>query len=172
GPRNLRRPSDYGRFGPSEPPHLGRPAWVAGPGAPCRSYPLEAMSIPDRTPDAPSDPPMAPRRPTVLRAHGDERLDDWYWLRERDDPDVIAYLQAENDFTTAAMADTAALQDELYAEIVARTQETDLSVPVRKGPWSYYSRTVEGRQYAIHCRRPAPPANRPDPAGAPDPAAP
>src|SRR5205807_5205418 len=109
-------------------------------------------------------PPMAPRRPTVLRAHGDERLDDWYWLRERDDPDVIAYLQAENDFTTAAMADTAALQDELYAEIVARIQETDLSVPVRKGPWSYYARTVEGRQYAIHCRRPAVP-------GGPEPAA-
>jgi oligopeptidase B len=112
---------------------------------------------------------MAPRRPIVLRAHGDERLDDWYWLRERDDPDVIAYLEAENAYTKAAMADTTALQDTLYAEIVARIQETDLSVPVRKGPWSYYSRTVEGRQYAIHCRRPAQPPGEPDPT---DPATP
>jgi oligopeptidase B len=125
------------------------------------------MSIPDRTPDAPAAPPTAPRRPTLLRAHGDERLDNWYWLRERDDPDVIAYLEAENAYTKAAMADTTALQDTLYAEIVARIQETDLSVPVRKGPWSYYSRTVEGRQYAIHCRRPARPTGE---AGPTDPA--
>ena len=122
------------------------------------------MAIPDHTPAAPPAAPMAPRRPTVLRAHGDERIDDWYWLRDREDPDVIAYLEAENAFTTAAMADSTALQDALYAEILARIQETDLSVPVRKGPWSYYSRTVEGRQYAIHCRRPAPPAGEPDPA--------
>jgi oligopeptidase B len=107
---------------------------------------------------------MAPRRPTVLRAHGDERLDDWYWLRERDDPNVIAYLEAENAYTKASTADTTAVQDTLYAEIVARIQETDLSVPVRKGPWSYYSRTVEGRQYAIHCRRPAQPTGEPGPA--------
>jgi oligopeptidase B len=106
---------------------------------------------------------MAPRRPSVLRAHDDDRLDEWYWLRERDDPDVIAYLEAENAYTKAAMADTSALQENLYAEIVARIQETDLSVPVRKGPWSYYSRTVEGRQYAIHCRRPARPLGEPDP---------
>jgi oligopeptidase B len=104
---------------------------------------------------------MAPRRPTLLRAHGDERLDEWYWLREREDPDVIAYLEAENTYTTAATADTAPLQDTLYAEIVARIQETDLSVPIRKGPWSYYSRTVEGRQYAIYCRRPAQPGDDP-----------
>ncbi len=106
---------------------------------------------------------MAARRPSVLRAHGDERADDWYWLRGRDDPDVLAYLEAENAYTTAVMADTTSLQDALYAEIVARIQETDLSVPVRKGPWSYYSRTVEGCQYAIHCRRPDRPTGEPDP---------
>jgi oligopeptidase B len=99
----------------------------------------------------------------VLQAHGDERLDEWYWLRERDDPEVIDYLEAENAHTKAVMANTSALQETLYAEIVARIQETDLSVPVRKGPWSYYSRTVEGRQYAIHCRRPARPPGEPDP---------
>ncbi|HEY1636642.1 MAG TPA: S9 family peptidase [Acidimicrobiales bacterium] len=121
------------------------------------------MSVPERKSDAAPAPPMAPRRPSVLRAHDDDRLDEWYWLRERDDPDVIAYLEAENAYTKAAMADTSALQENLYAEIVARIQETDLSVPVRKGPWSYYSRTVEGRQYAIHCRRPARPVGEPDP---------
>ncbi|TMM19679.1 MAG: S9 family peptidase [Actinobacteria bacterium] len=114
--------------------------------------------------DATPVPPVAPRRPTVLRAHGDERVDDWYWLRERDDPEVIAYLETENAYTRAMMADTVSMQEALYAEIVARIQETDLSVPVRKGPWRYYSRTVEGRQYAIHCRRPAEPAEPAEPA--------
>jgi oligopeptidase B len=113
------------------------------------------MSLPDSQPDAPPAPPTAPRRPTLLRAHGDERVDEWYWLRERDNPEVLAYLEAENSYTRAAMAATTVLQDALYAEIVARIKETDLSVPVRKGPWSYYTRTVEGRQYALHCRRPA-----------------
>ncbi|HWC39750.1 MAG TPA: hypothetical protein VG476_14525, partial [Acidimicrobiales bacterium] len=120
-------------------------------------------------------PPTAPRRPTVLRAHGDERVDEWYWLRERDDPEVLAYLEAENAYTRAAMAATTGLQETLYAEIVARIKETDLSVPVRKGPWSYYTRTVEGRQYAVHCRRPAadvPPGAEPadpvEPAADPD----
>jgi oligopeptidase B len=113
------------------------------------------VSIPESLPDSPPTPPAAPRRPTILRAHGDERVDEWYWLRERNDREVLAYLEAENAYTKAAMAPTTVLQDTLYAEIVARIKETDLSVPVRKGPWSYYTRTVEGRQYAVHCRRPA-----------------
>jgi oligopeptidase B len=121
------------------------------------------MSIPDPLPDTPLAPPIAPRRPTLLRAHGDERVDEWYWLRERADPDVLGYLEAENAYTDAVMADTASLRDALYAEIVARIQETDLSVPVRKGPWSYYSRTVEGRQYPIHCRRAVSPDPTPEP---------
>ncbi len=83
------------------------------------------------------------------------RIDDWYWLRDRDDPAVLAHLEAENAYTAAAMAPTGTLQEALYAEMVARIQETDLSVPVRKGPWRYYSRSVEGSSYGIHCRRPA-----------------
>jgi len=90
----------------------------------------------------------------VLEAHGDVRVDDWYWLRDKDDPAVIAHLEAENAYTDAAMAATLGLQHALYQEMVARIEETDLSVPVRKGPWSYYSRTVEGSSYSIHCRRP------------------
>ncbi len=103
------------------------------------------------------DPPVAARRPVELRAHGDVRVDEWYWLGDREDPAVLAHLEAENAYTEAVMAPTVPLQEALYAEIVARIEETDLSVPVRKGPWLYYSRTLEGSSYGIHCRRPAHP---------------
>jgi oligopeptidase B len=98
---------------------------------------------------------MAERRPVELEAHGDVRVDDWYWLRDKDDPEVIAYLEAENAYTEAMTAHTRDLRDALYREIVARIEETDLSVPVRKGDWLYYSRTQEGSSYGIHCRCPA-----------------
>jgi oligopeptidase B len=91
----------------------------------------------------------------ALRAHGHERIDDWYWLRERDNPEVLAHLEAENAYTAAMTEHLEPLREELYAEIVARIQETDLSVPVTKGSFAYYARTVEGEQYPIHCRRPA-----------------
>ncbi len=100
---------------------------------------------------------MPERRPVELVAHGDTRIDDWFWLRDRDDPEVIAHLEAENAYTEAMMAGTGGLQEALYAEMVARIEETDLSVPVRKGHWWYYVRTVEGSAYAIHCRRPTGP---------------
>ncbi|HZM57057.1 MAG TPA: S9 family peptidase [Acidimicrobiales bacterium] len=108
----------------------------------------------DHSPRA-AGPPAPERRPVELEAHGDVRVDDWYWLRDKDDPAVIAHLLAENAYTEAVMADTVGLQGALFDEIVARIEETDLSVPVRKGPWLYYGRTVEGRNYGIHCRRPA-----------------
>ena len=111
-------------------------------------------------------PPLAERRPVAIEAHGDVRPDDWFWLRDKDDPAVIKHLEAENAYTEAAMAGTAGLQASLFEEIVARIEETDLSVPVRKGPWRYYSRTVEGSSYAIHCRRPVAPA-APGPAASP-----
>jgi len=99
-------------------------------------------------------PPSPERRPVELAAHGDLRIDDWYWLRDKDDPAVIKHLNEENAYTEAEMAPTTGLQEALFDEIVARIEETDLSVPVRKGPWLYYGRTVEGSSYAIHCRRP------------------
>jgi len=99
-------------------------------------------------------PPEAPKRPTVLSQHGDDRRDDWYWLRDKDSPEVIAHLEAENTYTAEQMRDTQGDQQHLFDEIVARIQETDLSVPVRKGQWWYYHRTEEGKQYGIHCRRP------------------
>lgn len=101
----------------------------------------------------PATPPSAERRPETLRAHGDERVDDWRWLRDRDDPAVLAYLEAENDYARAALAHTDALQRRLFDEIKGRIQETDVSAPVRKGRWDYFTRTIEGLQYAIHGRR-------------------
>ena len=103
-------------------------------------------------PDAPQ-PPVAPRRPTVLEKHGDRRVDDWYWLRNPDDPEVIAYLQAENAYTEAALAHTEGLQERLFEEIRGRIQETDSSALVPKDDHWYYERTVEGLSYVIHCRR-------------------
>ena len=99
-------------------------------------------------------PPVAPRRPKVLEKHGDRRIDPYYWMREKGNPEVIAHLQAENAYTDAVMAPTEALRERLYREIVGRIQETDTSAPSYfKGYWSY-TRTVEGLDYEIYCRRP------------------
>ena len=115
------------------------------------------LSRPDPADGDPVTPvaPVAERHPVSLEAHGDVRVDDWFWLRDKEDPAVIAHLEAENAYTAAVTAGSLALQEALYDEMVARIQETDLSVPVRKGPWLYYSRSVEGSSYGIHCRRPA-----------------
>jgi oligopeptidase B len=100
------------------------------------------------------DPPVAPRRPEVIEAHGDRRVDDWAWLRDRDDPDVLALLRAENGFTEAATAHLRPLRERLFEEIRARILETDLSVGTRHGDWWYFGRTVEGLDYPLHCRVP------------------
>jgi oligopeptidase B len=99
-------------------------------------------------------PPVAARHPQTLSIHGDDRVDDWYWLRERDDPAVIAYLEAENAYADAALAPLASRRDLIFDEIKSRIQETDESAPVAIGPWEYTTRTVEGLQYGLHCRRP------------------
>ncbi|HEV7525518.1 MAG TPA: S9 family peptidase [Acidimicrobiia bacterium] len=99
-------------------------------------------------------PPVARRIPHVLREHGDERADDWYWLRNRDDAEVVAYLEAENAYADAMLAPLAPLRERIFEEIKGRIQETDESAPVAQGPWEYTSRTHEGSQYATHCRRP------------------
>lgn len=102
----------------------------------------------------PPTPPNAPRRPHVLSMHGDDRVDDWYWLRDRDDPAVRAHLEAENAYAEALLASGADLRDRIFTEIRSRIQETDESAPMPDDEWIYYTRTVEGQQYAIHCRRP------------------
>ena len=103
-----------------------------------------------------ADAPLAPRKPHVRTVHGESTEDPYYWLLDRDDPDTIAYLEAENEYTAAQTEHLAPLRDRLFEEIKARVQETDLSVPTRRGPWWYVSRTEEGKQYPILCRRPAP----------------
>jgi oligopeptidase B len=98
-------------------------------------------------------PPIAEKQPKSLTIHGDERIDNYFWLRDSNDPKVITYLEAENNYTDAMMQHTERLQDTLYNEMLARIKETDLSVPYRQGDYYYYSRTEEGKSYPIHCRK-------------------
>ncbi|MEH1012415.1 S9 family peptidase [Micromonospora sp. CPCC 206060] len=97
--------------------------------------------------------PVAKRVPTERIHHGDTVIDEYAWLAGKEDPATIAYLTAENAFTQARTAHLAGLRETLFAETRQRTQETDLSVPTRKGGYWYYTRTVEGQQYGVHCRR-------------------
>jgi oligopeptidase B len=98
-------------------------------------------------------PPTAKQVPTERSYHGDTVTDPYAWLADPKDPEVTAYLEAENSYTDELTAGLGELRSAVFDEIKARTQETDLSVPVRKGSWWRYSRTVEGQQYSIHCRR-------------------
>ena len=98
-------------------------------------------------------PPVAPQHPQVLSLHGDERVDPYFWMRDRHNPEVIAYLEAENAYTAATMQHTETLQTSLYEEMLARIKETDLSVPYRRADYYYYSRTEAGKAYPIHCRK-------------------
>jgi oligopeptidase B len=98
-------------------------------------------------------PPLAKRVPKVDVYHGERRVDDYFWLRDKQNPDVAAYLEAENAYADAVMAPTRAFREKLYAELLGRIQETDLSVPYREGAYFWYSRTEQGKQYPILCRR-------------------
>ncbi|MEV0589776.1 S9 family peptidase [Nonomuraea cavernae] len=100
-------------------------------------------------------PPLAKKVLTERAHHGDTVVDEYAWLADKDDPDTIAYLEAENTFLKEETAHLADLQEQVFQEIKGRTQETDLSVPSRKGAWWYYTRTEEGKQYAVSCRVPA-----------------
>jgi len=99
-------------------------------------------------------PPRALREPHIRRHHGDEFADPYEWMRAKDDERVTAHLEAENAYTDARTAHLEPLRQRIFDEIKDRTLETDLSVPARRGDWWYYSRTVEGKQYGIHCRAP------------------
>jgi oligopeptidase B len=99
-------------------------------------------------------PPIAARKPLSRTHHGDTVVDDYEWLRDKSDPEVLDYLSAENAYTEASTSELAGLREQIFTEISSRTKQTDLSVPVRHGAYWYYSRTVEGQQYPIHCRVP------------------
>ncbi len=99
------------------------------------------------------DPPVAPRRPASVVVHGDVRIDEYAWLRNREDPAVLAYLEAENAYTDAMMAPVDDLREQLFAELVGRIKEDDTTVPEERDGWLYYLRTETGRQYPSVCRR-------------------
>ena len=101
------------------------------------------------------DFPVAKKVPTERTHHGETFVDDYEWLRDKESPDTLAYLTAENDYTAARTAHLEGLREAIFGEIKARTQETDLSVPSRIGGYWYYGRSVEGQQYGISCRCPA-----------------
>lgn len=97
-------------------------------------------------------PPVAKKVPVVRSLHGEEAVDDYGWLRNREDPDTIAYLKAENAHTEEATAHLAELRQTIFGEIKSRVQETDLSAPARRGNWWYATRTEEGKQYPMQVR--------------------
>jgi oligopeptidase B len=98
-------------------------------------------------------PPAAKRIPAERIHHADTFTDEYAWLADKENPETIAYLEAQNAYTGAMTAGQASLRQAIFGEIKGRTKETDLSVPTRKGGWWYYSRTIEGKQYSVHCRR-------------------
>ena len=101
----------------------------------------------------PVAPPVAKTVPVSTTLFGDTRTDPYAWLRDRNDPDTLKYLEAENAYTKAMTKSTEELQTKLYAEMLGRIKQTDLSVPVKREEYFYYSRTEEGKQYAIYCRK-------------------
>ncbi len=100
-------------------------------------------------------PPSAKKIPHELTSNGHTRIDDYYWLNQRENDEVIAYLEAENAYTEAVMAPTEKLQEQLYNEILGRIQQTDMSVPYTLNGYSYYTRYEEGEEYPIYCRKDA-----------------
>ena len=127
---------------------------------------LPALAVPPGGPEEQADvgpaaapalgepvPPSARAIPTTQTIHGETRIDEYHWLRHRDNPEVIGYLEAENRYTRDVMRHTEGLQERLYQEMRARIKETDLSVPERIDGWLYYTRTEAGGQYPIFCRR-------------------
>ena len=97
--------------------------------------------------------PMTEKKTKTTKIHDDTMIDEYFWLREKSNPQVIAHLEAENSYSEAVMKPTAALQDKLYKEMVGHIKETDVNVPYRWGGYFYYTRTEQGKQYPISCRK-------------------
>src|SRR5713101_3342201 len=98
-------------------------------------------------------PPVARREPVEHVLHGDRRVDHYAWLRHKENPEVIAHLEAENAYTDAILKPTEPFRERVYQEMLGRILQTDLSVPYRLRGYHYFTRTEEGKQYAFHCRR-------------------
>ncbi len=135
---------------PAPPPPAPAPPLPAAAPAP----PPPAPTVPfRRAEDGTPLPPVAKVVPTTRQVLGRTLWDDYGWLRERDNPEVVSYLEQENLYTEAVMEPTRELRERLYQELLARTQETDLTVPFLKGGFYYYTRTEAGKQYPIYCRK-------------------
>jgi oligopeptidase B len=102
---------------------------------------------------APIKPPVAPVIPHSEVRHGATVTDNYFWLRQKSNPQVMAYLNAENAYTEAMTASLKPFEDALYKEMLGHVKQTDLDVPARRGAWLYYTRTQDGKQYPIYCRR-------------------
>jgi oligopeptidase B len=98
-------------------------------------------------------PPVAKKVPKELTIHGDTRIDNYYWMKDRNNPEVKVYLEAENAYADAIMLPTVPFQEKIYKEMISHLKETDESAPVRDGNYYYYTRTEQGKQYAIYCRK-------------------
>ena len=99
------------------------------------------------------NPPLAKKIPHRLEQHGHVRVDDYYWLNDRSNPEVLAYLHEENNHATALRQHTIDLERTLFDEIKGRIKQTDLSVPFKQGDYVYYVRYEEGKEYPIYCRK-------------------
>src|SRR6266850_5988641 len=120
----------------------------------CMTFTLNSAVIAQSNGGATSpQPPMAERKPKTTNIHGETMVDDYFWLREKTNPSVTAHLQAENAYAELVMKPTAALQEKLYNEMLSHIKQTDVNVPYRWGGYFYYSRTEEGKQYPIYCRK-------------------
>ena len=98
-------------------------------------------------------PPMAEKKPKVTKIHGETLVDDYFWLREKSNPQVLEHLKAEDAYAQTFMKPTAPLQEKLYKEMLSHIKQTDVNVPYRQGGYFYYTRTEEGKQYPIFCRK-------------------
>lgn len=115
--------------------------------------PLSFVVTAQNTLSKPPTPPMAKRIPKETKIHGTTLVDNYFWLREKQNPEVRAYLEAENAYTDALMKPTEELQAKLYKEMLSHIKETDQTVPYHLGDYFYYSRTEQGKQYPILCRK-------------------
>jgi oligopeptidase B len=113
----------------------------------------ETKASPSPKLDLTPAPPVARKEPKQTAIHGTVLLDDYAWLREKESPEVTAYLEAENQYAEAVMAPLADLREQLYLEMLGHMKQTDISVPYRDGGWWYYMRTEEGLQYPVYCRK-------------------
>src|SRR6266481_4542594 len=111
-----------------------------------------ALAADDASSSLPA-PPVAKKAPKTTEINGRTMVDNYYWLRDKKNPEVKAYLEAENAYTDAVMKPTEGLQKKLYDEMLSRIKETDIEVPYKEGDYFYYSRTEAGKQYQIHCRK-------------------